>query len=339
MSTLLPSFRRTLPRIAAATAVALVVGLTALPGADARAERGREATVERSSPHVAVQKQPRRRCSVTARGIPRCGTFVGAAVGLNAAPGPFERQVGRLGVRRSYFQAGQVESAVRMARGDLKAGRVPWMSFKFPYSWAEMARGRGDSWAAGLARRFSHLDGPVWLAFHHEPEHDGDIRLWTRAQERLAPIVRRNAPNVAYSIILMGYHQFYGEKQYHLGSLWPRTKIDILGFDLYNHYGVPGRSVAPANMRKLYFNRLQKWSQRTGVAWGVAELGWTDKMSRRNPKWLPRTYRQLRRTGGIAGSYFHANPPGTMADWMLDNAKRRRAFATSLDGSLRLVRR
>ena len=115
---------------------------------------------------------------------------------------------------------------------DLAHQRVPWISFKLPYSWAEMAAGRGRRLGprrgpAGSPR----LDGPVWVAFHHEPEGDGqDITHWTAMQERLAPIVRSAAPNVAYTVILTGWNQFYGPKDYSLTSLWPRdTKIDLVG--------------------------------------------------------------------------------------------------------------
>ena len=56
------------------------------------------------------------------------------------------------------------------------------MSFKLPHSWGEMAAGAGDAWAKNLAARFGRLNGPVWLAFHHEPEGDGlDAGLATDA--------------------------------------------------------------------------------------------------------------------------------------------------------------
>jgi hypothetical protein len=321
--------------------LALTVTLVTLAGSrtpTAASEQGENAAPARSGA-IQLGDGRRRVCAVSTRGIPRCGMFVGASVGLNAIPKPFERQVGRLGVHRSFYQASQVDRALRTVRRDLRAGRVPWISFKLPYGWAEMADGQGNAWAAGIARRLARVDGPVWVAFHHEPELDGDIRLWTRTQEQLAPVVRRLAPNVAYSIILMGWHQFYGEAQYSLGSLWPRTKVDILGLDLYNYYGVAERGGNdPPNMKEMYFRKAARWARRHDVAWGLSELGWTDTMSRRNPRWLARTYRDLRRTGAIAGSYFNSHPSNAVADWRLDTALRRRGYARVLDRSLHLRR-
>ena len=36
---------------------------------------------------------------------------------------------------------------MRLAEADLAAGRLPWISFKLPYSWPDMAAGKGDAWA------------------------------------------------------------------------------------------------------------------------------------------------------------------------------------------------
>ena len=125
----------------------------------------------------------------------------------------------QLGVRRTYWGATQVDSAVKIAKTDLAAGRLPWISFKLPYGWADMAAGKGDAWIRDLATKLSKLNGPVWLAFHHEPEGDGDIKQWTAMQARLAPIVRSTAPNVAYSIVLTGWHQLYGDDAVQPGLL------------------------------------------------------------------------------------------------------------------------
>ena len=88
---------------------------------------------------------------------------------------------------------------------------VTWPTSGFRGS-ASSCRTRGSRWqpvavTPGPGRSpasWRQLDGPVWLAFHHEPEGDGDLRAWTAMQARLAPIVRETAPNVAYSIILTG---------------------------------------------------------------------------------------------------------------------------------------
>ena len=144
----------------------------------------------------------------------------------------------KLGVHRTYWGSGSVASAVKTAKADAANHRVPWMSFKAPYSWSQMATGKGDAWARNLATKMRAVPGPVWVAVVHEPENDGgDIQQWKKMQARLAPIMRKTAPNLAYSIILMGYHEFQGAAKYRMSAIWPNTKIDVAGFDIYETYG------------------------------------------------------------------------------------------------------
>src|SRR4051812_11258173 len=80
-------------------------------------------------------------CTFSERGIPSpsCGPLVGAAYGSNSDPSGWEKQLGRpLGVRRTYWGPSQVDDAVAVARADVAARRIPWISFKVPYSWEEM---------------------------------------------------------------------------------------------------------------------------------------------------------------------------------------------------------
>ena len=95
----------------------------------------------------------------SSRGIPLAGQVLfGSATTTDVAV--MEAAVGgTVGIRRSYYQASQVTAAVDRARADLVAGRVPWLSFKAPSSWAAMATGAGDAWAQDLATRLGGLPG------------------------------------------------------------------------------------------------------------------------------------------------------------------------------------
>jgi hypothetical protein len=264
-------------------------------------------------------------CRYDERGIPGCGTLLGAAYGANTNPIFWEHAMGhRLGVHRTYYSAYGVSEAVRAARIDLLRQRIPWISFKVPYSWSDMAAGRGDVWATRLAHRLSRLDGPVWVAFHHEPEGDGDIRQWTAMQERLAPIVRATAPNVAYSVILTGWNQLYGPRQYSLASLWPKdTTIDLVGFDVYNKYGVvrDGRVVGErTRFKRSYFTAFEHFAAKHHVAWGLAETGYTDRSARVEPRFVQHLYNGVRKHGGVAVTYFNTTL-NSVAPWRLAGAK------------------
>ena len=270
-------------------------------------------------------------CLVSPRGIPARGAYLGGALGLNDDPATWEARIGAsLGLRRTYYPHTGVSRALETAATDLAAGRVPWLSFKLPHSWEDMARGAGDDWAIRLAHGLADLDGPVWVAFHHEPETDGDIRAWTAVQEQLAPLVRNRAPNVAYTVILTGWHQFFGEPQYRLDSLWPQTDIDVLAIDVYNQNGVAGRKSTVQQRRHLrrdYFHPVQAFASAQGAAWAVAETGLTDAASAADPTWLERTYYALVDEGGVALSYFNSTA-NAAADWRLSTPEEFRSFAS-----------
>jgi hypothetical protein len=276
-------------------------------------------------------------CAATARGLPTCGTYLGAAHGSNTSPVDLESATGgRLGIRRTYWTASQVRSAVTLARSDLARGRLPWISFKLPHSWADMAAGRGDAWARNIATRLSALPGPVWIAFHHEPEGDGDITTWRRIQERLAPIVRRTASNVAYTVILTGWNELYGDAQFRLDNIWPRNvKIDVAGFDVYNQYGVVDDGVTNTkgtNLNTAYFQPISAWAASHDVAWGLAETGYTNAASLVDPDWVKRTYGEMTAQGGIAFTYFDTTL-NSVANWALSTVTKKQAYARARVGA------
>ena len=273
-------------------------------------------------------------CKLGQRGLPGCGTYLGAGIGANTDPTQFETTMGkRISVHRVYWSAGQVESAMSSARTDLARGRLPWMSFKMPYSWSDMAAGRGDAWARSLATRLNTLPGPVWVAFHHEPEGDGDITKWTAMQRRLAPIVRANATNVGFSIILTGWDELYGDPKYRLSRIWPEnTKIDIAGFDVYNRYLVTSNGTTmttPPDLDERYFQPLSEWARSKGVRWGLAETGYSHPASERLPNWIEQTYGEVRAAGGVAMAYFDSTLH-SIARWDLSTSSKQKDFARAL---------
>ncbi|MCB0919402.1 MAG: hypothetical protein KDC39_12645 [Actinobacteria bacterium] len=275
------------------------------------------------------------------RGVPERGqALLGAATTGNIQD--LENRVGgTLGLRRSYFRADQMDSAVRTAREDLQAGRLPWISFKLPHSWSAMAHGEGDGWAAQLAEKLGELPGPVWVALHHEPEGDGDPSEWVAMQQRLSPILRAR-PNIAFTIILMGWHQFFsGDPSLAMERFWPGSQhVDVLGFDPYNWFATTKKS-GSANHAwdelARYYDAITSWLARSGnqdVAWGIAETGISDEaaivpknhvapngkrvaVDGPGSEWITRAYQDMREAGGVALSYFSVAPGvnGEPADW------------------------
>lgn len=276
-------------------------------------------------------------CTHDERGIPSCGVYVGAAHGSNTDPSTLETDLGRrLSVRRTYYTGTGVASAVRTATTDLAAGRIPWISFKLPYSWEQMAAGSGDAWARDLAARMAALDGPVWLAFHHEPEGDGDIQAWRQMQERLAPIVRGAGTNLAFTVIVTGWNQFYGDARYRLSEIWPRgVDVDVAGFDIYQNYGVVKdgvQSLKWTDFAASYFSRIQAWADQVGVEWGLAETGITDLAAAARPDEIPDTVRLVQQYGGIAYTYFDTTL-NSIAPWNLGTVAKKEQYGRALVAS------
>jgi hypothetical protein len=317
--------------VAVGLAVAVVVGVLAVTTTSAPFTRE-------------TASAPASMCTFSQRGIPSaaCGPLLGATYDSNSDPSRWEAELGRpLGVRRTYWAADEVRDGVAVAKDDIASQRIPWISFKLPYDWSDMAAGEGDEWVHDLARRLSALDGPVWIALHHEPEGDGDIADWRAMQERLAPIVRGTARNVAYSAILTGLHQVSRNPRFELNSVWPDTMIDIAGFDPYNWYGTETSEgvtdTKEIDMKKVYFDPISRWAELNGVAWAVAETGYTDVAHALDPTWLPRTFAELAADGGIAMAYFNTplNSERTWT-WVLGSPGKKAAFADALSHSARV---
>lgn len=279
-----------------------------------------------------VINPPARDCSASPIGIPSCGVLLGAAVGGNTDPAAFEQSIGgQLQIRRTYWSGVQVDYAVGTASTDLAAGRLPWMSFKLPHSWLEMAGGKGDAWATDLAQKLSKLKGPVWVAFHHEPEGDGDLTQWVAMQQRLAPIIHKNSSNVAFTMVVTGWDQFYsGNAEYSLDRLWPGDGlVDLLGIDPFNRYGTlkNGKSITKmANFAASYYPQMQAFAQKHHTAWGISETGLTDAAAQLDPTWLARSYSDMATFGGVAYTYFNTSLNSNGATWEITNELKRNQF-------------
>lgn len=271
-------------------------------------------------------------CRYSARGIPECGVYVGGAFGSNTDPASWEATLGQnLGVHRTFYSAKQVDWAVSVAKQDLAAGRLPWISFKLPTDWASMADGAGDAWARDLTSKLDQLDGPVWVAFHHEPEGDGTIEDWVDMQRHLSPIVR-SADNVAFTMILTGWHELY-HADYTLDRMWPGDGlVDVVGFDIYWAFGEVKdgvRNLKETDVDEAYFKPIDEWAEKHGVAWGLAETGLTDYATERYPNWMPDTVQALQERGAVSFSYFNT-PVNATDTWPIGTSAKQDQFRRAL---------
>jgi PKD repeat protein len=283
---------------------------------------------------------------MNARGIMTAsthGVLVGGTYGSNSDPQPWEDQVGRnLGVSRRFYTSSQVSSAVSAAQDAVAHKRVPWISFKLPYTWEEMAAGKGDAWTLDLVKKLDAVGGPVYLAFHHEPEGDGNIAAWKQMQEHLGPIVRNNSDSVAYTVVLTGWHQLYGDAQYRLDNMMPNTKVDMLGVDVYEKYGTNNSSGAMitswTNFDTGYYKPISEWAAAHNMAWGIAETGYDDDAHAVNPNWISQNIALAKKYNAQAWAYFNTglNNLASGSAWALETSGEQAAFKTGITGTASL---
>ena len=251
-----------------------------------------------------------------------------------------EAELGRrLALHRTYYQADEIDRAVRDATADLAAGRLPWISFKAPLSWADMAAGKGDAWSTELADALATVPGPVWVAVHHEPENDGDMDLWTEMQRQIAPIIHARTTTWPTRSSTRGWNTFGGGNNT-VATKWPGDDhVDILAIDAYNDYGAirNGREGTKVLDLKTYYAKMAAWAEAHGTAWAIGETGQTSKASAVDPTWLDRTYHDMVAMGGAGLSYYDSTA-NSVADWTLDDPIKFGRFQALMPQSAQLRR-
>ncbi len=188
-------------------------------------------------------------------------------------------QTGPVGVRRSFYQWGEVERELAVIAQDHAARRLPWVSFKPPAvsrPWAAIASGQYDSALRARAARYATISRPVIVTFHHEPYRDGHgtPAEWAAAWSRIYDVMRRAQPlrNVTLAPILQGFIFTQHNLPYAPGAYLTAgvlSRADMLGFDLYqNGSGSFGSRVGP----------ILQWLNARGATQsiGIGEMGCSD---------------------------------------------------------------
>jgi hypothetical protein len=252
---------------------------------------------------------------------PRAETpfLLGAAHGANTEPTSLEAAAGGpLGIRRTYWQSGEVAAAVATASADLAKNRTPFVSFKLPTTWARMAAGDGDAWARAAATRLAAAGTgagrEVWVVLHHEPENDEpDIRDWTALQKRLAPMFDK--PGIRFGLCVTGWNQFHGKREFAFESMYPYgAPIDFIALDVYQTYGEVKNPKKWSDLSG-YWSRMGAFASTVDADWGLGEFGITDEgfADPRGRTFFADTITGMKAHGGTFAAYFdsHLNTGGS----------------------------
>lgn len=278
--------------------------------------------------------QPRPgQCKEDYPGDPCAGEMYYGASVEGGNPASLESKVGaRLSLHRTYMQASTpAKSFASKASSDLAAGRIPLMSTKVPGSWAGVASGQQDAWLTERIKALAQVNGPVWLALHHEPRGDGNPADWVKMQQHARTLIDRHSDNIALVGILNGWDFLMNNGNPQAFKHPVGTGVHIMGFDSYNPFapnnGDEFRSVEKTMSPGL---TIQGWGYptlvgETGVRSAAGDGG-------RAAKWLRDqfAYGVAHDFAGI--SYFDSTNNSTDGGWRLQGDLLT-AFAQNLKSS------
>jgi uncharacterized protein YkwD len=153
-----------------------------------------------------------------------------------------ESEIGRkLAIDHFYLHLGDLWPDARFS-WDRRGGRVPFVDWDLEdpmYTWGQIAAGKADRIIDARAKEAAAYEGPILLAFDHEPEDHaaayGTHTQFVAAWRHVVDIFRRaGATNVKF-VLILGAAVF----QEGAAALWypGRSYVDYVGADGYNWYG------------------------------------------------------------------------------------------------------
>lgn len=202
--------------------------------------------------------------------------FWGSSIGGNSDPvARHEVPSGEtLAIRRTFFAwSARAGSMVTMAKNDIAAGRLPWVSTKTP-AWADVASGKHDAEIDQMLKALDALPGPVWLTIHHEPEGGGGVAypddpagpaghlaMNKRVRERMTAL---KTDNIALAAILMSWT--WDSRSGRNPDEWYADGVyDILGIDHYRE--------SEASMLTSVWKNIRLWAEDRCIPIAVGEWG------------------------------------------------------------------
>jgi hypothetical protein len=247
-----------------------------------------------------------------------------------AGGGNVDRTKTGVALDRWYGGAGDIDKAITKAKANHAAGVRTWMSFKLPYTWADMAAGKGDVWAKGLYAKLDALNFEVWIAFHHEPEGDGTTSNWRKMQDRLSRLVPGGiAGDIKFWLIVTGWHQESGTTAaYKWNVLYPvGAPIYGMAYDYpYLQYGYKwANGVKTTTMEtswvegSVYVDKLAARAASYGVKAGIGEYGFSDEAFSKDKAWLDRFVASAK-AKKLAGIAYFDTPLNSVRSWYLGSA-------------------
>jgi hypothetical protein len=167
--------------------------------------------------------------------------YYGASVPHNRSLSDWETELAcTLALHRTFFTPdhNETDQLVARCRDDLAHDRMPHVSIKPTWTWADIASGNRNIWLDDLLRRLGELSEPVIFTLHHEPENDagGPGMLpsdYVAMQQHLFQRAADLAPQVLATPVLQQWtfdplHSDFDASQ------WLVPDAPAVGLDVYN---------------------------------------------------------------------------------------------------------
>jgi hypothetical protein len=249
--------------------------------------------------------------------------FYGASVMPGLSVPALEKALDhRLTLRRSYFNATQVDALVRQVSDDHAAKRLPVVSTKLPGTWADVASGTYDDWLDDLLERLDASSDPVMLSLHHEPENDaGPPGMapadWVAVQRRA--ISAAAGTTITILPILMAW-TFVPESLRNPDEWWV-PDVPVMGIDGYNNWSTSNG--APWVAFEELMSPVRSYAGAVPLV--VAEYGCRtppDDPSRAGT-WMRDAFRYAYGNDIVGLSYFDSALNAPDGSWVLDEVRTR----------------
>lgn len=258
--------------------------------------------------------------------------------GASSDPGPLEGGLGKpLQPWRVYGAPNMsVDGNVKKARDAISAGRLPWLSTKFPGpstgdvnawgkgSWPEVISGKHDAWIRDLANGLKALGKPVWFSPHHEPYHEGsDGPTFVKFYVHVIDVMRSvGATNIAYTPIMNGYPYLPTSQRAEARTYNPpASHMDFFSYDHYNGWYVGGKKewAEWGPKAQIITDNITQ-----GVPVAVGEYGCREDPANpsRAAQWLRAQYDWCLEHKYVGVSYFNSSLNSPDGPWTLDGARK-----------------
>jgi len=252
-------------------------------------------------------------------------------------------ETGSVGLHRTYYSWTGGTGETRNITKDHAANRLPWISFKPPFTtsggWAAVASGKYDADIRARARRYATYAKPVIVTFNHEPHNDATgtpaefAKAWTRIHDIMKS--ETSLKNVIDVPIIGDWCYNPTNKNGHPEQYITSAVLDrcaFLGVDMYQNSTGDGYSVRMA--------RILNWLDVRGYSnkmIGLGETGACNGFGTPNAvQWWTAgwTWAAAHTSRVAAISYFNSTRGNLKQNWVLtETAAKLAAFKTSLSSS------